>query len=538
MSKVSSYITLMVLVLCKNLSAQTADIYIPNKSIVGFFSTDTTAIYGNIKVEGTLLLNTKSFIYFFGPSWTNTNSYNIVDESLGGNSAPGGTVRFSQLNTPPGQPTSNSKQQLFGAYTAATKTGTYFPNLEIDNPTGVNISDSSDVAIRNTLRFVRGHLYINKSNIIVGSPSQRGSITGYDHRKFVVTGGGLFGGFLYRMQVLPNEPDSTVFPIGSSPNFYTPISIFSHGEADDYRARVFPKVYEHGLFGSDISDQTTNKTWIIANELPVFNASIRFQHIIEEEGTAFNAARSNAFVSHLFSAQWDTTGIYSRPKSPGTITTGTPNNNAAMLTRNLRLERPDSYLFAEFVKLTGVDNPVDYLLFTAKRISPFLALLNLTVDNDNNVRYYEIQKRRLNVTDWSPADTLLPTNTPGRHTYAWNDNDVYYSDIIQYRIRIIAPDGTYTYTIIRNIEGISQDFFVQVFPNPGYGEFYLRIVNAPDVENMVVYDNYGQFLMAKRITGPLTSFNLANYPQGTYHVVLYGKASRKIFSERVIKLNR
>lgn len=538
MGRYHIYIALTTILLCKNLSAQTADVYIPNKNIVAFFPGDSTAIFGNIKVDGTLLLPTKSFVYFLGPSWMNTNPYNIIDESLGGSSAPGGTIRFSQPSTTPGQPPANMRQRVSGAYTAISKTGTYFPNLEIDNAAGVMVSDSSDLAVRTTLRFLRGHLFINRSNIIIGSPSQRGNVFGYDNNKFVVTGGGLFGGFLYRMQVLPNEPDSMVFPIGSSPDYYTPVSLYNHGEADNYRARVFPKVYEHGLFGPDINDQTTNKTWIIANELPVFNANIRFQHIIEEEGIAFSSARSNAYVSHLVSARWDTTGIYSRPKSPGTITTGIPNNNAAMLNRTLRLGQPDSYLFAEFVKSTGVDTPVGYVLFTVKRISPFLALLNLIVDNDNNVRYYEIQKRRLNVTDWSPADTLLPGNIPGRHAYAWNDNDVYYSDIIQYRIRIIAPDGTYTYTAVRNMEGISQDFFVQVFPNPGYGEFFLRIVNAPDVENMLVYDNYGQLLITKRIIGPLTSFNLGNYPQGTYHLALFGKARRKIFSEKVIKLNR
>lgn len=532
-------IIILVLLLKTVLStAQSADIYIPDKSIIGFFPNDTTAIYGNIRIEGTLLLSSKSFIYFFGPNWRNTNSYNIIDESLGGINAPGGIVRFSQRPSTDNTPAPPSQQRVFGAYTAATKTGTYFPNVEIDNSAGVFISDSSDFAIRNTLHFIRGNIFINKGNIVVGSTSRKGTISGYDHKKFIVTGGGLFGGFLYCMQVLPNDPDSTVFPIGSSPDFYTPLSLFSHGEADNYRARVFPKVYEHGLFGTDISDQSTNKTWIVANELPVYNASIRFQHIIEEEGTAFNAARKNAYISHLVASQWDTTGIYTQPHSPGTITTGARNNNSGMLTRTFRLSQPDSYLYAEFVKSTGVNNPVDYFLFTAKRISPFLALLNLTVDNDNNVQYYEIQKRRLNVTDWAAVDTLLPANVTGRHTYAWNDNDVYYTDIIQYRIRIIASDGTYTYSVIRNIEGISDDFFVQVFPNPGYGEFYLRIVNAPDVENMVVYDNYGQFLFTKRITGPLTFFDLNRYPQGNYYIVLYGKERRKIFTEKVIKMNR
>lgn len=518
-----------------HLHSQTSDIYIPNSSTVGFFSTDTTSIFGNIKIGGTIILSSGSFIYFMGDSWRNTTSNNIMDESLGGTSAAGGTVRFYKPSINGSIPV---QQRIFGAYTATTQTGTYFPNFQLDNTSGLMVNDSSDFAIRNSLRFLNGKIIINTANIVVGSPARRGNITGFNQNNYVVTAGSLFGGFLYRLSILPDQSDSTVFPIGTSANSYTPVSLYNHGDPDDFRARVFSKVFEHGLFGSDISDQTTNKTWLIANSKPVFNASIRFQHIIEDEGTAFNAGRKYSYVSNLLSARWDTTGLFSTPQSPGTITSGIKLNNAAMLTRNFNLPQPESYLFAEFVRSYGVDNPVNTFDFTAKRISPILALLNITVNNDNNVMYYEIQKRRVNVTDWSAVDTLLPANINGDHTYSWYDNDVYYTDIIQYRIRIIAPDGTYTYSVIRNIEGISPDFFVQVFPNPGYDQFYLRLVNAPDVENMVVYDNYGQFLFSKPVTSSLTPFSLLPYPQGTYYVVLYGKERRKIMTEKVIKLNR
>ncbi|BAV09742.1 Por secretion system C-terminal sorting domain-containing protein [Filimonas lacunae] len=533
MNKVIIILLITLQGLC--VQAQTSDIYIPANSTVGFFTTDTTAIFGNIKIDGTIILPTRSFVYFMGETWRNATANNIIDESLNGASAIGGTVRFTQISRPGTIPI---QQKIFGSYTAASQTGTYFPNFQLDNASGLMVNDSSDIAIRNNLHFINGKIIISRANVVIGSPSRRGSITGFNENNYIVTGGSLFGGFLYRLRILPDESDSTVFPIGTSANSYTPFSMINHGEADDFRARVFSRVLEHGLFGINISDQSTNKTWIVANTKPIFNASIRFQHIIEDEGTAFSAGRKYSYVSHLNSAGWDTTGVFSTPKSPGTITTGQKLNNSATLTRTFRLSQPESFLFAEFVRSYGVDNPVNTFNFTAKRISPILALLNITVNNDNNVMYYEIQKRRLNVTNWEAVDTLMPANINGNHTYSWYDNDVYYTDIIQYRIRIIAPDGTYTYSVIRNIDGIAPDFFVQVFPNPGYDQFYLRLVNAPDVENMVVYDNYGQFLFSKVITNSLTPFNLGTYPQGNYYVVLYGKGKRKIMTEKVIKLNR
>lgn len=509
--------------------------YVSNNSTLSIFPTDTTAVFGNIKVDGTILLPTKSFIYFFGETWRNTTSNSLRDETFTGLSGTGGTVRFSQPS-PLGNNIINL-QKIFGAYTAFSQSGTYFPNLQIDNKLGVYVNDSSDIAINNNLHFINGKIIVDKSNIVVGSPLRRGYITGYNQNNFVVTGGGLFGGFLYRLRVSPSDPDSTVFPIGASTQSYTPISLFNKGVlSDDFRARAFTRTYENGLFGPDISDQSSNKTWIVANTQPVFNASIRFQHIVDEEGVAFHTNRKNSYISHLVGNRWDTTNVYSTPKSPATITTGTTLVNAAMLTRSFNLQQPDSYLFAAFTK-DGVTNG-NNLLFTARRINPFLALLNLTVTNDNNVVYYEIQKRRMNTTEWSAVDTLLPSNTSGPHTYSWNDNDVYYPDMIQYRIRIIAHDGTYVYTDIRTIDGIAQEFYVQVFPNPGYDQFYLRIVNAPDAEKMVVYDNYGQLLFSRNITTPLTSFNLASYPTGIYYVVVYTADKKRLITEKVIKLNR
>lgn len=510
-------------------TAQTADVYIPQNSTVGFFNTDTTAIFGNMINDGKIYLPTRSYIYFLGQNWRNNMSNAIVDESLTGISLTGGTIQFRQ-------PEAALTQHIFGGYTAATQSGTYFPNLDIHNPAGVIVENGSDVAVRNTLTLSSGKINIYQTNLVIGSPARRGIITGYNNSNYIVTAGGPFGGFLYRLRV-PTETDSTVLPIGTERS-YTPASIVNYDEPDDYRARVFDGVYRNGLSGSDISHLSTGKTWIVANTRPAFNTSVRLQHQIAEEGSLFSTNRSTAYISHLKSGDWDTSTVYTTPTQPGTITTGAAITSAASLHRTLHVQNTNSYLFTAFTRTARPNNSTTSLDFTARRISNVMAALNLAVTNESNVFYYEIQRRKDNEANWTTLDSIVPTNLLTPHSYAWFDRDVYYRGLIHYRIRIISFTGAFTYSPERSIPGIEEPYFVQVFPNPGFGEFNLRILNMPDAEMIVVYDQWGDAIITKRITGELTPFDLRNYPSAVYYVSIYGKEKRKLHTEKIIKLKR
>jgi hypothetical protein len=513
--------------------AQTSDIYIPQNSTVAFFTTDTAAIFGNIQVDGKILLPTKSYLYFMGQSWRNNSGNAIIDESLTGNLSIGGIIQFKQPNT---STTVLAQQYIFGGYTAATQSGTYFPNLDVNNPAGIIVDNNSDLAVRNTLSFTAGKITIKHANLVIGSPNRKGVITGYDQHNYVVTANGPYGGFLYRLRI-PQERDSTVFPIGTEES-YTPAAVVNNGETDDYRARVFNNVYDKGLFGPDITHLSTGKTWIIANNRPTFNTSVKLQHLIAEEGSLFSTGRTTAYVSHLTGGTWDTAALSTTPSTPGTLTSKLPITEAAMLTRSFNISNPDSYLFASFTKTARPGNSTSALIFTARRLNNVLAALNLEVTNESNVFYYEIQKRRDTAQDWTAVDSIVPTNLLTQHSYPWFDKDVYYTGLIYYRIRIISFSGGFTYSPERTIPGIREAFFAQVFPNPGFEEFTLRVLNMPDAQMLVVYDQWGDVLLTKPITGELTPFRLSALPPATYYVTIYGKGKRKIHTEKIIKLSR
>lgn len=519
------------LLLLLSTKAQRSDLYIPPNSNIGFFNTDTAGIFGSLVNEGRIYLPTNSYVYFFGPSWKNHVGSAIVDESITGTLAIGGTVQFKQSDTLAALP-----QYVVGGYTAATKSGTYFPNIDVNNPAGIFVENESDLAVRNQLHLRNGKITIRQSNLVSGSPVRRGNITGYDQHNYIVTENGPYGGFLYRLSV-PGGLDSLVFPIGTERS-YTPAAVINHGETDDYRARVFNDVHNNGLSGPDITYLSTGKTWIIANNRTVFNSTVILQHQVAEEGALFAANRSTAYVSHLKDGLWDTTSLSTTPSTPGGITTKIPINGAATLSRVFNMSQPDSYLFASFTKATRPGNANTHLIFNARRLNNILASLSLDVDNESNVYYYEIQKRRDTSANWSLFDTIMPGNILAPHNYSRLDHDVYYRGLIHYRVRIVSYSGSFTYSNERTIEGIQEAHYVQVFPNPGFGNFNLRVLNMPDAKMMVVYDQWGDALLMKPILSELTPFDLTAVPSATYYLVIYGDQKRKLHTEKIIKLKR
>ncbi|RXK81013.1 T9SS type A sorting domain-containing protein [Filimonas effusa] len=519
------------LLLLLSTKAQRANVYIPPNSTVGFFNTDTTAIFGDINNEGKIYLPTNSYIYFLGQNWKNNLGSAIIDESITGTLAVGGTVQFQQPD-----PLSALPQRIFGGYTAAARSGTYFPNIDINNPAGIFVDNESDLAVRNQIHFRNGKITIRQASLVSGSTIRRGHITGYNQNNYVVTENGPYGGFMYRLSVPPGT-DTITFPIGTEKS-YTPAAIINHGETDDYRARVFNDVYTGGLSGTDVAYLSTGKTWIIANDKPVFNSTVLLQHLVTEEGPLFAANRTTAYVSHLKDGAWDTTSFSTTPASPGNITTGTPFNGSAILSRVFNMSQPSSYLFASFTKATRPGNATTNLVFSARRLTNILASLSLDVDNERNVYYYEIQKRRDTAANWIVSDTITATNALAPHNYRRLDHDVYYRGLIHYRVRIVSYSGTFTYSPERTIEGIQEAYYVQVFPNPGFGNFNLRVLNMPDAKTMVVYDQWGDALLAKPIVSELTPFDLTTLPSATYYVVIYGDQKRKLHTEKIIKLKR
>lgn len=285
--------------------APNAAFYVHQNAIGIFANTINSGIFGTFK--GTT-------VNMLGGLWRNTGSGNFPDE-LGINSFTGTGGNFRFYNT-------SIQQYLTGNYSIASRSGSSFPNLVMANPLGVFLYQS-DAQVRRTLQFESGPVWLNNSNLVVGV-NDPGTITGYTENFFVATGNTPKGGYLYRSKI-SGSSGSVVFPVGTQPGSYGPISVmFNATTPQDLHVRSYDNIYSAAFQGTTGSPSSLQQTWNLGQENSTKVATmVAIQHHVSREGAAFTVHRGNSFISwYDFNAKtWDTlppSGI----TSPGMFTTG------------------------------------------------------------------------------------------------------------------------------------------------------------------------------------------------------------------------
>ncbi len=345
-------------------------LYIGPKANV-FVLGDTMGIFTNVSSKGNFGSKPGAVIDFMGLLWSNDSTASLPDETsyTGNLSAPitftgaGGLFWFNSFATSLGQP-----QLLTGGYLVNAGKGPSFPNLQVDNPQGLFLSGESDVQVRNTLNFATGRFWLNGNNLMVGA-AVPGSITGYNQTRYVVTGTGLTGGFLYRTK-LDSIAGQTVFPVGADTSYYTPAAITYKGVAQNFKVRPFNQLYNHAVSGTTSDPSFVQATWHIGKENnETAETDIVLQHPKSMEGSVFTTKKDSSYITRYDGtlAVWDTvptSGLH----TPGRLTTGVQQDTTFENFRNFIMAlSPDEY-FSKAVNLStaviaklGLANNVDQL---------------------------------------------------------------------------------------------------------------------------------------------------------------------------------
>ncbi|WP_158559127.1 T9SS type A sorting domain-containing protein [Deminuibacter soli] len=496
-----------------------------------FFNKDTAALYGNIFINGSLAQETGSYLYFFGKKWINTKSATLVDESPTGFLNNGGVVNFQQPSTRYGD---LGRQNIIGSYDAINLKGPSFASLALNNAAGLQLDDSSDLAVRRQLYLRNGNIYLNGSSLVIGTDINRGSIEGFTDKRYVVTGTQPMGGFIHFRSV-NKSTDSLIFPIGSTDTSYTPMSVNNTGVTNHFKGRVFDKTFDQGLSGTDISHRSINKTWLLAAVDNPLQGSVALQHNIPEEPFIFFDNRDGAYVAHNINGSWDAGEIYGPPKNPGLLTTGAPITIAGTNTRIFANDPANTlYILTKLTKdTTHYQYPRELIDFTATRLSPVAARLDWHALFTNRIVRFDIQKRKTNELDWTTIGSVNATSEVG---YTFPDNDVYYPDPIYYRLNVIYKIGVSKYSEVRSIPGVGNNFAI-AYPNPTVGEFTVTVADYTQVASIGIYDYLGRKLEEQRVPGPNTRFNIHHYASGIYLVLIVSKDKKLITSLKVIKEN-
>jgi gliding motility-associated-like protein len=340
-----------------------------------FVHSDSVGIFTNVSNSGNFGSKPGTVIGFMGLLWSNDTTAALPDEgSYAGNiSTPttftgsGGLFWFNSFAASLGQP-----QLLTGGYLVSSRKGPSFPNLKVDNPQGIFLSGDLDLQVRNVLNFANGKLWVNGNNLMMGS-AKPGLVTGYSETRYIVTGTGITGGFLYYARV-DSTAGQVVFPVGADILYYTPAAITYKGVAQNFKVRPFDQIFSHainGVNGNTLDQSFVQTTWNIGKETSdSAETDIVLQHPRLLEGTVFALKRDSSYITRYDGSRmvWDTipaSGVH----QPGKLTTGTPQDSTFENVRGFIMAlSPNEYL-SKTVSLSvgliaklGLANNLDQLI--------------------------------------------------------------------------------------------------------------------------------------------------------------------------------
>ena len=276
----------------------------PNSNF--FVHGGSVGIFSNVENAGNIGSKPGAVVKFMGLEWINDSLSTMPDETSykKASSVPtsfngsGGIFWFSN---------STQSQLLTGGYRIGNQNTASFPNLQIDNPNGIYLAGSSDVAIRKTMNFINGKIWVNGNNLKVGV-TDPGLITGYSEKNYVVTGNAVNGGFLYRANI-NNASGQIIFPVGADDVYYTPAIVAYKGTAQDLRVRPFNMMSANILNRNNNDSVLLQTTWNIGkNSNEVAEMDVYLDNPSALEGSLFTKSANTAYITHYdrSMAVWDT----------------------------------------------------------------------------------------------------------------------------------------------------------------------------------------------------------------------------------------
>lgn len=511
LTKILSRKILVLILVMSNIGLSYAQqtVFIPSSGNVFSYPTDSVSIFGDVINQGNFGTSTGSVVNFLGNSWEN-NQRSLLPGTDATTGAPGGLFRFMGSKT----------QSVAGGYNLTGGTGPSFPNLSIENKSGVYLEDLNDLHIRGNLQFSNGNLYLNGWNTLVDD-----SVQGYSQNGFVVTGEEIGGGSLY----LPPPPyDSLRFPIGTDANSYSPLAIkATEAFSGLVGARVFDHVFAQRNSGDILDSDYVTKTWQLTSAEGIKQTTVQIQHNEADEGIRFAPYRDSSYISLFRKGYWDIDTLPHSFTSPGTITTGKPQNNTHINDRIFPDGIPDeatdsvNWLSVATKGFSNITCPVaDFKLWVAQRYNYRWVQLFWRTLRELNLKQYEVQRRRDTSADFETIATVPSKGVNGfsdHLLYYYYADDNTYDGWTDYRLKLTSPSGCVVYT---SIQKVSWGIGVNVWPNPSPGLTHVQILGIKHPIVMEVVSTWGQILR-KYTVDESGAFDLSALSDAPYFLVFY-----------------
>jgi len=152
---------------------------------------------------------------------------------------------------------------------------------------------------------------------------------------------------------------------------------------------------------------------------------------------------------------------------------------------------------------TSTPLPVTLIGFEAQRISPALVALDWETATEENSKGFSVE-RELDSSSVFSAVGYVASRAPDGNSgvelaYAFTDTNSY-TGVSYYRLRQEDLSGRWVYSGVRAVAGSGTGgVTVSLFPNPGHGQFTLRVVGTSQSYHVSVTDILGH--VVRRIEG-------------------------------------
>lgn len=379
---------------------------------------------------------------------------------------------------------------------------------------------SGAATIDNGVQFNNGKLVIGNNDLRLGTAN---TITGASVNSFIVTNG---SGFVRKLGLGASSGNFT-FPVGVSVTSYTPVILNNTGATDNFSVRVITGVYpsytgNNPASGAQpITSGVVNKTWFINEEVAGgSNVNLTIQWNAGEELTGFD--RTSSYVSHNTGSAW-----LAGP------TTGAANGTEP---NSYQRTRPNQTSFSPFgVGSTGSVLPAQLLAFKGYQKAATNEL-EWTVTNES-LQKYEIE-RSASATGFVKVGDVPAGGALGVRQYSWTDNAPLQGANF-YRLRLIHPDGSATYSSVINLTRGTGVPMVAVFPTPVKDrKLNLQLSNLEKGNYAVTIFNAGGQMLYNTTIGHAggSSTELLQLPatitSGMYHLQV--RKEGQVFNQNIV----
>jgi len=196
-------------------------------------------------------------------------------------------------------------------------------------------------------------------------------------------------------------------------------------------------------------------------------------------------------------------------------------------------------VFGQFgIGQTSAALPVTLANFSAKRITNLQVRLDWQTLGESNNKGFGIERRPANAPSFTAAGFInskaLNGNSAVTLNYRFTDNNGY-AGVMYYRIKQTDLDDKSYYSLIKAVSGANENAVsVLVWPNPGRGQFSVKINGNTGDKEIVVTDLQGKVIRRIIITGS-QQINVSGLSAGTYVITIPNALGlNENFNEKIV----